>query len=242
LIDQPCEWGESVEPSESKSGLNVTHEKKKKAMKMVIEAQESVVTRAYSKVRFGIIDINILTLLCQHLGDRRKILDVGCGYGLLGLYLGILNRGVEYVGYDLDSRRIELAGRAAERLGLRNVAFYQRDARDLEPENEFEAIMMVDLLHHIDDESKKELLSACARHVGQGGRLIIKDVTTRPLRKLAFTWVLDVLVTRGFRMWYWNEKEFRDVLQKHFLQTNVFPITHRLPYPHILYVCENCRA
>ena len=66
-------------------------------------------------------------------------------------------------------------------------------------EGEFDAVLMMDLLHHIPDDSKRQLLDAVLRRLAPDGVLIIKDVTRRPWWKMAFTWVFDVLMTRGFR-------------------------------------------
>jgi cyclopropane fatty-acyl-phospholipid synthase-like methyltransferase len=106
-------------------------------------------------------------------------------------------------------------------------------------EDKFDAIMMIDLMHHINDESKEQLLATCAGRLNDGGRLIIKDVTTRPFLKLVFTWALDVLVTQGFDMWYWSEDTFYPTLGDRFNRVDTFPISDWLPYPHIIYLCEN---
>jgi hypothetical protein len=96
-------------------------------------------------------------------------------------------------------------------------------------------------MHHIDDEAMRSLVESCVAHLTPNGRLIIKDVNTRPFLKIAFTWLLDVLVTRGFEMWYRSEQEFRQLLGKHFKRIDTFPISDWLPYPHILYLAEKPR-
>ena len=102
--------------------------------------------------------------------------------------------------------------------------------------------MMIDLLHHIRDEAKRSLLATATNHLSHNGRLIIKDVTTHPAPKIGFTWALDVLMTRGFEMWYWDEQRFNATLGEHFNQIETFPITDWLPYPHIVYMCEKSPA
>lgn len=68
--------------------------------------------------------------------------------------------------------------------------------------------------------------------------LIVKEVTTRPFLKMGYTWVLDVLVTRGFRMWYWNEAQSADQLERAGYRAEILPINDWLPYPHVLYYCQ----
>ena len=72
-------------------------------------------------------------------------------------------------------------------------------------------------------------------HLAPDGVLIIKDVTRRPWWKMAFTWILDVLMTRGVDMWYWSPAQFREVIDGRF-GMETYPIHDWLPYPHIVYV------
>lgn len=210
----------------------------KEFLSVIVDAYDSTIIRAYCKSRFIIININILQMLGLCLRGKRRILDVGCGFGLFGCYFASMYPEITYTGYDLNASRVERANRAAEKLGLKNVSFNHGDARDLKIDAEFDAIFMVDLLHHIDDASKSELLANCHLHLAPEGRLVIKDVATHPFYKVAFTWVLDVIMTRGFEMWYWSESQFYNSLIENFARVEMYPITDWLPYPHVIYLCE----
>ncbi len=205
----------------------------------IVNVYDSTIIRAYCKARFKIININILQMLGLCLREKRRILDIGCGFGLFGCYFASMYPEMTYTGYDLNEGRIDQANRAAEKLGLKNVRFKVGDARDLDINDEFDAILMVDLLHHIDDAAKVRLLEVCRAHLAPDGRLIVKDVTTHPFFKIAFTWALDVVMTHSFDMWYWGEKRFYETLGLHFNRVEMYPIVDWLPYPHIIYLCEN---
>lgn len=208
-------------------------------LRHIIGIYDSPLIRAYCRVRFAIININILHMLALCLRGKRRILDVGCGFGLFGCYFSALYPDVNYHGIDVNSNRIGMARAAASGLGLKNATFSIGDARYLELGGQFDAVMMIDLLHHLDDDSKQALLCLCARHLTKEGRLIVKDITTHPFPKLAFTWALDAIMTRGTAMWYWDEQKFHNALGAHFNQVETFPIEDLLPYPHIIYLCEN---
>lgn len=205
----------------------------------IVKVYDSMIIRIYSKIRFTIININILHILALCLRGKRRILYVGCGFGLFGCYFSSLYPEISYVGYDLNLKRIKMANQAAQHLGLHNTKFYCRDARQLSLNDQFDVIIFIDLLHHLDDLSKHSLLSTCTQHLSSVGRLVIKDVTTRPFPKLIFTWVLDVLMTRGFQMRYWDEHKFHAVLKKNFNRIEMFPIFDWIPYPHVINLCEN---
>jgi SAM-dependent methyltransferase len=205
----------------------------------IVDVYDSTIIRAYCKARFKIININILQMLGLCLRGKKRVLDVGCGFGLFGCYFSAMYPEISYVGYDLNEGRVDQANRAAEKLGLSNVKFKVGDARDLDINDEFDAILMVDLLHHIDDIAKAKLLETCRDHLAKDGRLIVKDVTTHPFPKIFFTWALDVLMTRGFEMWYWSESRFYETLTPNFNRVEMYPIVDWLPYPHVIYLCEN---
>ncbi len=211
----------------------------KNLLSHIVSVYDSSLIRTYCKIRFSIININILNILALSLRGKRQILDIGCGFGLFGCYFSSLNPEISYYGVDLDPKRIDMANQAAKRLGLKNASFHCGDARTLMLEKQFDAIMMIDLLHHIDDGAKQKLLTTCADQLANDGRLIIKDVTTHPFNEILFTWLLDVFMTRGLDMWYWNEEQFHTALGTHFDRIDTFSISDWMPYPHIVYLCEN---
>jgi 2-polyprenyl-3-methyl-5-hydroxy-6-metoxy-1,4-benzoquinol methylase len=75
------------------------------------------------------------------------VLDYGCGYGGLGLYLS--RRGAHVWGFDLSRPAIETANKAARRYGLR-AEFAQMDAADLTyPDEFFDLVIGFGVLHHV---------------------------------------------------------------------------------------------
>jgi 2-polyprenyl-3-methyl-5-hydroxy-6-metoxy-1,4-benzoquinol methylase len=208
-------------------------------VRRIIAAYDSTIVRSYCKLRFTVINIDILHILGLCLRGKRRVLDIGCGFGLFGCYFSAAFPEVSYCGYDRDPKRIDMARRAAARLGLPNVTFACGDAQALTLEDQFDAIMIIDLLHHLDDAAKHRLLETCAAHLAPDGRFIVKDVTTHPFAKLAFTWILDVLMTRGLQMWYWDERASHAAFGAHFNCIDTYPISDWMPYPHIVYRCQN---
>ena len=208
----------------------------RRLLRRIIRAYDSLLVRAYCVVRFQIINLNMLHILSLCLRGRTRVLEVGCGFGLFGCYFAARDSRVQWLGLDLNVGRIALARSAAARLGLSNARFAVADAREtLEVEDSFDAVVMMDLLHHIPDRSKRQLLDAVLARLAPGGVLIIKDVTRRPRWKMAFTWILDVAMTRGFEMWYWSPGQFRNAIDGRF-EMQAYPINDWLPYPHVVYV------
>lgn len=83
------------------------------------------------------------------LGDvsGKRILDYGCGYGMLGMYLG--SCGAEVWGFDLSSAAAEVAKEAALRYGLR-AQFEPMDATELSyPDDFFDLVVGFGVIHHV---------------------------------------------------------------------------------------------
>lgn len=238
IVAASADLPETTDLSHARS-LNANPYDYREFLSKIVDAYDSSIIRAYCKARFTIININILQMLALCLRGKGRILDIGCGFGLFGCYFATMYPEIQYTGFDTNEQRIEQANRAASRLGLTNVRFNCGDARDLRITGTYDAVLLVDLLHHINDEEKAKLLKSCSLSLVPNGRLIIKEVTTHPFPKIAFTWILDVLMTRGFDMWFWDETRFYELLSETFDRVEMYPIIDWLPYPHIIYLCEN---
>ena len=82
-------------------------------------------------------------------GDVRglRVLDYGCGYGGLGIYLS--QCGAQVSGFDLSGPAIETANSAAQRYGLA-AQFAQMDAEELRyPDGSFDLVVGFGVLHHV---------------------------------------------------------------------------------------------
>lgn len=206
-------------------------------LRRIIRSYDSRVVRWYCSARFLIININILHILGLCLRGRTRVLDVGCGFGLFGCYFALRYPHLRYHGIDISSGRIAAAQQTAERLGLTNVRFECRDARSLTLDDEYDAAIMLDLMHHLPLEGKRHILEVLTHRLSPRGCIIIKDVLRRPAWRLFFTWVLDVIMTRGFDMWYWDTRQFREAVGSEFTLES-YPIADWLPYPHVVHYFE----
>jgi 2-polyprenyl-3-methyl-5-hydroxy-6-metoxy-1,4-benzoquinol methylase len=207
-------------------------------VRSIIRAYDDPVVRAYCWVRFGILRQRFLDEIGQYLPDEGPVLDIGCGFGLFSLYYAATGRRRFVRGLDLDGRRIALARRAAARLGLDNVAYEQGDARDFKGDGEAGAVYMLDIVHHVPPASVPPLLRALRRCLPPGGRLLVKDVDTRPAPKRWFTWALDRLMAPGTPVRYWSADELAGALGAAGFLVHRHLMVDLLPYPHVLYVCE----
>jgi SAM-dependent methyltransferase len=105
-----------------------------------------------------------------HPVEGERILDLGCGPGDLLLALPAT---VTYVGVDLSERYIEAARRGLGAQGR----FEVMDARSVSRGalGEFDAVVSVGLLHHLDDASVILMFQGVGELVGSTGRFLSLD-------------------------------------------------------------------
>jgi SAM-dependent methyltransferase len=212
-----------------------------RAVAPIIRAYDSLVVRAYCVLRFRIIRGRFLEEIRQFLPREGTVFEVGCGFGLFGLYFARVCPALRVLGVDVDERRIGLADKARRRLGVENAAFDVGDARSVELPDELDGCYMLDLLHHVPRPVAEALIRQVYTRLRPGGVFVVKDVDTRPRYKMAFTWLLDVLMTRGELPRYWSAADLTDLLEREGFGVIRYAMVDLLPYPHQLYVCVKPR-
>ncbi len=120
--------------------------------------------------------------LCGHFGrDARsfdsltglRVLDVGCGGGLLSEPMARL--GAEVVGADAEEPNIRAARAHAEESGLA-IDYVHARAEDMAQWGErFDAILAMEVIEHVDDAH--EFLAACGALLRPGGAIVFATLS-----------------------------------------------------------------
>jgi len=204
----------------------------------VIRAYDDWIVRGYCWGRFWILRQRFLDEIGQYLPERGRVLDLGCGFGLFSLYYASVLPEVKLQGLDRNPRRIAMAQAAARRLGLANVSYDVGDVMDFRGGEGFDAVYMLDIVHHIPADAVRPLLEQVAKVLPAGGLLLIKDVDRTPAYKRWFTLVLDKVMDPGTSVCYWEAGELTTLLSDMGFAVRRHLMVDILPYPHILYICE----
>jgi SAM-dependent methyltransferase len=208
------------------------------AVHSVIRAYDDWIVRAYCWGRFGILRQRFLDEIGQYLPERGRVLDVGCGFGLFSLYYASVRPALALEGLDRNARRIAMARAAARRLGLTNVRYAVGDATEFRGGAHFDAAYMLDIVHHIPREAARPLLEQLAKVLPGGGRLIVKDVDSRPAYKRWFTHALDLAMDPRTPVHYWPAEELQALIEAVGFRVYRHLMVDIFPYPHVLYVGE----
>ena len=127
--------------------------------------------------------------------EGSRVLDIGCGGGL---FLGLLaaEKKIDFgLGIDVSSPAIKVALEMRKNHPRCNaLRFEHHDADSLWPESEFDVVSMIDLLHHIAPENRKEFVQRACSHVRPGGILLYKDMVSSPCWRVWINTLHDILL------------------------------------------------
>ena len=138
----------------------------------------------------------IANVLHTSLPPDGKILDVGCGNGVISRHLGRL--GFNVLGVDVSEKTIEMA-RAIE--PMPNVTFLKKSAEELVASGEkYDAVICSEVLEHLTDPGT--LLKVLYATLAENGKLIVTVPNGRGPRETFVT--KPVLNLRRKNNWLWK--------------------------------------
>lgn len=203
----------------------------------IVASYRDPVIKAYSQVRFIILRQAFLEELDQWLPKEGRVLDLGSGFGLFSLYFATTQPKRHVVGVELNAKRVKEAQRSAEQLGLRNVEYHNADVLEWEAAGQFDAIYMLDVVHHLPREGVQSFLGRLSKLLKPGGIMLIKDVSDRPRYKMWVTLALDRLMVGREPIHYWSPQVLAELLTGLGFEVKRHTMNDVLPYPHVLYIC-----
>jgi 2-polyprenyl-3-methyl-5-hydroxy-6-metoxy-1,4-benzoquinol methylase len=175
-------------------------------------------------------------------GTTLPLLDIGCGIGLLGLYLHALGHAQPYLGVDHDARKIAAGQQAVQRAGLDALMNLRHaDVAELPPMHGHVALL--DVLHYLPAARQSPLLQEAARHLASDGCLIIRNVLREPNWRFHATRVEEFFLRTsgwipGGAQHYPSADELRTPLQDAGLHVHIEPLHGRTPFNSYLIVAR----
>ena len=191
----------------------------------------SLKDRLYIKLRWRLCPFFLIE---RFLPSRGKIIDAGCGYGLLANLIS-MNKNRDVYGFDLNAKRISIAKKT---IGNRkNIHFELKNVKDLKL-GSCDAIVMSDFLHHIPYIEQENLIKQVHGKLKKKGIMIIQDISKKPLWKYLFAANLDRILNCFPRLYYRNALSWQKMLERNGFSVSIIKADQRLPLPDILLVCK----
>jgi|GEM_PF-404206 len=179
-------------------------------------------------------------LVESHVPRKGRVLDFGCGYGMLSNFLSLKSPDRRVLGIDLNSDRINVAKRSSR--GHPEVTFQLGDVRDFQG-IPFDAVVMTDVLHHIDEENVRVLLRIMGSCLSDDGILVVLDVDRSPLPKFYTTYLIDRLLNPTRSLHYRSRGLLTRLLaQSGFFVEQAVAADRGLPLSDVIYVCRKRRT
>lgn len=170
-----------------------------------------------------------------HIKSTDRILEIGCGHGLLANFIKFHHPDAAIVATDSNASKIALACRTIqERNGLEFLAVpgFPRT------EGSFDAILFFDLLHHCPQEEHQALLLQAKDRLRPGGRIIVKEMFKEFSLPHFLNWLHDKIVTLGEKTHYRKAQEWIALANQAGLKRVHFQKGYKFWYHQCLFVFE----
>jgi 2-polyprenyl-3-methyl-5-hydroxy-6-metoxy-1,4-benzoquinol methylase len=172
------------------------------------------------------------------ISPRAKVLDLGCGDGLLANFLAISAKGRRVYGIELSADRVVKANKK-----IKNTNFKKGDILKTKIDGSYDVITLIHVLHHLPSKVDQErLLQKISNSLKKNKELIILEIDTKPLLKYFFTWLTDVVTVPilfekrlfNFEIYYRKKSDWVSLLRKLGFSVKARPLHKGMPFSHIL--------
>ncbi len=154
-----------------------------------------------------------------HFQPGMRLLDIGCGRGELVLHCA--REGIHALGVDYSQDVIEIAQQAKARHSpdqQQRMTFLCKDVKDLDADQRFDRITMLDLVEHLLDWELHELFQLCHERLTNQGCILIHTLPNRWLYEITYKRLL-----RLFMPWLPKDPRSEEEIRIHI---NEMSITH----------------
>jgi 2-polyprenyl-3-methyl-5-hydroxy-6-metoxy-1,4-benzoquinol methylase len=120
-----------------------------------------------------------------------RVLDIGCGNGLVLNLLSAFKLIKSGIGVDVNVKSLDVASAVAKSNNLLGLFFTPK-----QPIEYFEAVLLIDVLHHIPVKIQKTFFLEATKALSNNGILIYKDMARKPKLCAFFNLLHDLIFAR----------------------------------------------
>lgn len=127
--------------------------------------------------------------------DRQRVLDIGSGWGGLGLYLAEI-AGADVTGVTLSTEQLQVANARAAEKGLSSARFLLQDYRDID--GTFDRIVSVGMLEHVGARFYDVYFQRCAELLDEDGIMLLHAIGRSQGPDSTNPWIAKYIFPGGY--------------------------------------------
>lgn len=188
----------------------------------------------YLRLRFSSYQV-----MEKYVPTSGQIVDLGCGFGMLTVYLALLSQARQVRGIDISRRRLRAANFVSAH--IQNVAFEYSDLLQ-HTFDRCNCILLIDTLHYFPVPAQNKLLKKCYERIRPGGRLLLRDSNKDRRFRHFVTRSHETIMTRsgftkGEMLCFRSFVELRSYLEGLGFFVDALPLWHMTPFADTLLIC-----
>lgn len=198
--------------------------------------------RAHTRIRWATAPLAELGALVPR---QARVLDVGCGHGLLSIHLALESPDRRVLGVDVDPTKVAEADAAAGRTSLGDrIEFRTIDEHWLPPSASADCVLLVDVLYLLDPGYRERMLRAAAAALRPGGVLVVKEMADAPRWKRRVALAQELVsvrlarLTRGDVVALPTEAQVVEPLRATGFEVTRVDLSARSLHPHVAFVAR----
>ncbi|PIQ77667.1 hypothetical protein COV82_03230 [Candidatus Peregrinibacteria bacterium CG11_big_fil_rev_8_21_14_0_20_46_8] len=157
--------------------------------------------------------------------EGQKILDIGCGSGLVIQALKKYQPKIEITGVDIDPKILKIAARKFHKNKI-DAKLIEASATDIPLREKFDIVISTLVIHHLPTDEKKQMLQEARRLLKTGGSFFLFDFAPPKnwlghieAKMMHHFEPIDEAIENKYRE-YLKEAGFKDIQSKY--RTNIF--------------------
>ena len=141
-------------------------------------------------------------VLMEYVRLGSSLLDIGCGCGLWLFLLARLGRIKAGIGIETEPSRVKIA--ESVKTSKDNLDFIAATPDDAWPQDGYDCITMIDVLHHVSPDNQKEFLGRLKNC--SASRIIFKDIDPAAKIKSSMNSLHDIVLSKQLPRYCTKEK------------------------------------